>query len=316
MNGTSTGEFRVVGVDLAAQSKNTAYCVIRVAGSKACVEALVQDADDDQLLKVFSECARIGIDAPFGWPINFASAVCMHSLSNRWPADSPDVYRPTGSTIEYRDVKYRGTDIHIWTNVFGTTHESKGQRRPLSVVSDLITSVAIRNARLLARAESEYALRVDRSGATGGFVEVYPATALVRWLGKECSNGYKDNKDKHFKKRCCIVQQLLERTGLIVEGDIPGHDCGGDIKKAVKNDDSAAAALVSSHDKLDALVSALIALMVEIDSKRHKGFIEPIPPDKVAAAEHEGWIALPRKCSLTRLGLWIKERQREAGAIA
>ena len=55
--------------------------------------------------------------------------------------------------------------------------------------------------------------------------------------------------------------------------------------------------------------------MVEIDPKRDQGFIEPIPAGMEAVAKREGWIALPKVCSLTRLRHWLSEQQRQAGTL-
>ena len=91
---------------------------------------------------------------------------------------------------------------------------------------------------------------------------------------------------------------------------------GGQLLAAFRHSDETVGALRRSDDEVDAVVSALVALMVQIDPNRDKGFIEPIPPSMEAVAKREGWIALPRECSLTRLGFWLKERQAKAGATA
>jgi hypothetical protein len=100
---------------------------------------------------------KVGIDAPFGWPVEFVDAVHDYTTTGRWPdADS-------------NRLLLRETDMHVKLIT--------GQQ-PLSVTTDRIAYCAMRCARLLA-CFSETG-EADRSGA-GRFVEVYPAAALRQW---------------------------------------------------------------------------------------------------------------------------------------
>ena len=52
---------------------------------------------------------------------------------------------------------------------------------------------------------------------------------------------------------------------------------------------------VDSADVLDALVAAIIALMLAV------GLCEPVPSESLGAARREGWIHVPRSDSLSRV---------------
>lgn len=270
----SAKTFSVIGVDLAAQPENTAYCKIVVSpeGGMHMCEAKTKVGDKD-LLCVFKHADRIAIDAPFGWPINFAAAVCMHGLSNRWPHHDPKVYPGERSKNKYRDLKYRSTDLHVWKRVC----------QPLSVVTDWISYLAIRNAGLLARAESEDWLKVDRSGASGRFLEVYPAAAFARWNIDTTREIPEAKKPQSYRKdsQVCkqVAQDVLDRFPAL-----------GGAKHITE----------ANHNAVDALASALVALMAELDGGSGR-FIEPIPAGMEAVAKREGWIALPKQDSLDDL---------------
>ena len=300
-------EFRVIGVDLGAQPKDTAYCEIGVRDGTAEVTSRESDVPDERLLDVFPGAARIGIDAPFGWPIDFAAAVCMHSLSNRWPDDDPNVYpgQDKKSEDRYRNLKYRSTDLHVWKHI----------HKPQSAVTRSLSSLGIRNAGLLARAQTVRKLKVDRSGTTGTFVEVYPAAGLGRW--KINRTDYKKNRkrqrkpdesDREFKQ---WHEAWLKSSGYEARATIFDK-----IKKTLPRlaglDTEFRNTLLGSDHYIDAFVSALVALMVEIDPKRDQGLIEPIPPGMEAVAKREGWIALPMTCSLTCLGDWLRKPPQSA----
>lgn len=170
-----------LGVDLAAQPENTAYCLIEWVKPQARIIELCCGADDTTLLEVFGRADKIGIDAPFGWPTAFATAVYTHQRRNVWPAVSAAALR------------YRMTDHIVRERI---------KRWPLSVSSDLIGVTAMRAARLLSEAGP-----IDRSGG-GRFVEVYPAAALSIWGFP--STGYK--KKRGEEKRRVVARRLIAAT--------------------------------------------------------------------------------------------------------
>ena len=111
--------------------------------------------DDDPMLdKMIAKSHAVGIDAPFGWPVEFAKAVGAWSFTS-W-------------TIPLlRDqLRFRVTDRRV--------HETVGFW-PLSVSTDRIALPAMRTSALLVR-----------HGVTDGsgdkrFYEVYPAGSLSQW---------------------------------------------------------------------------------------------------------------------------------------
>lgn len=137
---------------MASQPRNTAACRLGWEGGTAAVLELrsgLSDRDLHDLLR--SDCDKIGIDVPLGWPEAFVEAVGSHRRG-----------RPVRFT-DLRQLTHRATD-----RVLG----EQGRGWPLSVSTDRIAYPALRAARLLQLA--------DRSGC-GRVVEVYPALALRVW---------------------------------------------------------------------------------------------------------------------------------------
>ena len=132
----------------------------RVGARTATVAGFYTKLADSDLLEFLEDesITKVGIDAPFGWPLEFVEALGIYSEKGEWPA------------TEARLLTLRATDRWV--------RELTG-RDPLSVSTDKISFTAMRCARLL----TEYGQRwepVDRSGA-GRIVEVYPAAALRQW---------------------------------------------------------------------------------------------------------------------------------------
>lgn len=91
--------------------------MLRWDRGSARVEALSIGATDSDLRKLFGSADKIGIDAPFGWPMPFVRAVAEYSASTAWPS------------AEVRQLRYRRTDEVV---------REKLRRPPLSVSSDKI----------------------------------------------------------------------------------------------------------------------------------------------------------------------------------
>lgn len=141
-----------VGVDLAAEPRNTAVAVLEWAAGRGAVRALRVGADDARIVELCAGADKIGVDCPLGWPRAFVEFVTRHQ------AGAP---LPPADTIPARRVlAYRRTDLWV--------AEQHGLR-PLSVAADRIGHAALRCAGLLARLGEG-----DRSGF-GRVVEVYPA---------------------------------------------------------------------------------------------------------------------------------------------
>lgn len=189
-----------LGVDLASQPERTATCRIRWRAPpprRPTVDALSKGATDSRLLELFRGSDKIGIDAPFGWPVSFVQAIRGYSTATVWP------------TCDVSDLRFRRTDRMV--------RERLG-RWPLSVSADRIAMTAMRAARLLAKVAEEGEV-IDRSGG-GRFVETYPAVALSIWgLPSKC---YKGETEEATAVRLEIVDGLAEKlgSGLILSEEV------------------------------------------------------------------------------------------------
>ncbi len=214
---------RTLGIDLAAEPKGTAVCVIGWTDGRASVEQMDAGAGDGDIWSLAATADKTGIDCPLGWPDAFVEAVGTHAAGAPWPgrdALDPAAFR--------RSLRLRATDEAVVAAI-GVT--------PLSVSSDRIGVTAMRAALLLdgmARRGAE----VRRDGV-GPVAEVYPAAALVRW--DLPARGYKAATAAGRRLREEIVDGLRAQAPWLALGR------GG------------RAACVGSHDVLDALVCALVA---------------------------------------------------------
>jgi hypothetical protein len=158
---------RTLGVDLAAGSATTAACMIIWDDGQAIVDKPMRPLDDVQLIGLLRNLqagSRAGVDCPFGWPVDFVSAIAAHASGQRWPGRGED-------SIQYRArMRLRLTDRRV--------AEATG-RPPLSVAFDKLGATAARWAHL-ADALAADGRTVDRTGA-GLVAEVYPAAARRRW---------------------------------------------------------------------------------------------------------------------------------------
>jgi predicted nuclease with RNAse H fold len=249
---------KTVGIDLAAQDKNTAVCVIEWEAGKARVKPPTVGHDDDELLELISGSNRAGIDAPFGWPQPFVDAVRAHRAHERWPGSREGLHELADARSNYRrELSYRITDRAI-------IDDRELGVRPLSVSTNLIGVTTLRCALLLDRLEHERGIKVDRSGSAGRVAEVYPAAALNAW-GLPFK-GYKGKDGRGLRG------ELVSKLGRHLE---PGF--GKDAREACRGSDHA----------LDALLSAVVARAVAVRATRG-------PDERQArAAKLEGWIHIP-----------------------
>lgn len=256
------------GIDLAAQPRETAGCMIEwSARGTGYVHCPADRFDDAGLLAQMTRpdyVTKIAIDAPFGWPVTFIEAITAYRVVGAWPD-------PPGSSLSQKGMRLRATDVVVRERT-GIT--------PLSVSTDRIGIVAMRCARLLAAATADLDVALDRSGH-GRFVEVYPAAALHQWglspKGSADPGTYKGKEPEARARRERIVDSLGRMTSGWLE--FP--------------EKSRIVSIESDHC-LDAVVSALVARAAESD------LLEPVEDDE--AAHSEGWIRLPQRGSLARLG--------------
>jgi hypothetical protein len=170
---------RVVGIDLASAPAKTGVCVLEVGDGRARVAELRVGADDDALTALATGAARVGIDAPFGWPDAFRRLV----------AAPPEIPAPWTDAV--RDAyRYRRSDRAV---------RAVTGRWPLSVSSDLLAVPAFRCRLLLAR------WGVAALDGSDRCVEVYPAAILAAWgFG---SRGYKGRDGA--ARRAALLDGLL-----------------------------------------------------------------------------------------------------------
>ena len=234
------------GVDLAAQPARTAVAVVAWGADGAELTTLRLDNTDADVVRLAKGSAQVGIDCAFGWPDEFVAYVSAHT---RGEAPHPGLRGIAGR----RRLAYRETDRVI---------QSRTGRLPLSVSTDRLGLTAMRCADLLA-AFAETGDDVDRSGATGRLVEVYPAAALRTW--RVDVTGYKTDA----AARLTATANLLTAAPWLALS--PAHR----------------ALMEASDDAFDAVVAALIARAHALRTTH------PVPPAHAARARREGWIALP-----------------------
>lgn len=243
-----------VGVDLSADPTKTAVCSIdwgdngkgEITGLR---KGTAREPWDDRALKeIIDSSDKTGIDAPFGWPLPFVAAVQGWMDKSKKPEDP-------FSGSDFKQFRLRQTDRRIIK-----------PRKPLSVSSDRIAVTAMRCTRLI-----EATGGVDRTGAKGKLMEVYPAAALYFWGLK--AEGYKDGKPK-------------ERAALVAE--LSRH-----LKKVCPMSPENVAKCQKHHDCLDALIAALVVRAFLLGQTSTPG-----TRDEKIAAPIEGWLHVPT-CQLS-----------------
>jgi len=152
-----------VGVDLAAQANGTAIAVIAWDVSHARVTTLIEGARDADVLAAAQGGDKVGVDCPFGWPMEFVRLVHDHE---RGQLAAP----PSSGRDWRRGLTMRLTDQHV---------QQRTGLTPLSVAADRIGHAALRWAAIAATLDAA-GLDVSRDGS-GLLAEVYPAAALRHW---------------------------------------------------------------------------------------------------------------------------------------
>lgn len=108
---------RTLGIDFAAQPKNTALYVIEWGRDTAEITKLACGVGDEQICEAIAGADKAGLDVPLGCPISFPNAIRTHSEHRPWPKAS------------IRELRFRATDLFV---------QAKTRQWPLSVSTDRI----------------------------------------------------------------------------------------------------------------------------------------------------------------------------------
>jgi hypothetical protein len=225
-----------LGIDLASQAENTAVCGLLWHADRVDVTLLERgrDAggplDDDRLLALMLEPpagpAKIGIDAPLGWPVAFVRAVAD---VDAWPLSTE---------VDQVALVRRRADRWI--------HTETG-KVPLSVSTDRIAYPAMRAVRLLRRLREASGAEIDRTGMTGPVCEVYPDTAVTRFGLRPAGArrlSYKGDAGRGVREG--MLATLAERAPWLALSEHQRRDC------------------IAFDDHFDALVAALLTRSVQL----------------------------------------------------
>jgi hypothetical protein len=221
---------RTLGIDLSADDRKTAACLVTWSGGGAKVSMPEWRLTNADLRARAGQADWIGIDAPFSWPVAFREELARHADEGGWNAD-------------YRAPRYqfRATDLFV----------QGCARRPLSVSTDRIGVTAMRCARLLQEIGEDRDGRLDLTGRDR-VVEVYPAAALAAWGAAAAGldpEGYKTGP-RAGAKRAALVSALGSAAAWL---HLP---------------EPARAACVGSDHPLDALLAALVTRAAQLGLTR------------------------------------------------
>jgi predicted nuclease with RNAse H fold len=75
-----------LGIDMSSQPKGTAACAVTWEVDRAVTVTPCLGCDDEMLSEMIAKSDAVGIDAPFGWPAEFAVAVGAGALPRGPPS--------------------------------------------------------------------------------------------------------------------------------------------------------------------------------------------------------------------------------------
>lgn len=166
-----------IGVDLATSPASTGVCVLDLATMRA----TIVDTPAERTIESITALAahwweatdgrcRIGIDAPFGWPVAWLDLLTRaRDLDAIHPGESAD----PGSHAVARALRWRLTDIELSTR-------SHKVLRPMTPSMDRLAATTTRCLDLLARLRHA-GLPITRTGIDSAAFEVYPTASLHEW---------------------------------------------------------------------------------------------------------------------------------------
>jgi hypothetical protein len=243
-----------LGIDLAAQDKNTAACRMTWSQDVGTVDKVFggDECSDKSLLLLIVSVVRaggtVGIDAPFGWPDAFLDQLLEYREHGRW--------RELPTTDAPSPLCYRATDLYLKRG----SNPPAGFKgiHPLSVSTDRIGVVAMRCAKLLSRLAD---LGIPRDPLGRQVVEVYPGGALRRW-----GLAAKDYKHDQAVRVALLTQPPLD---------------------AIVLSPSRAQEITNTDHAFDAMLSAIVARDVAL------GRDDLHRPCEDGQLRREGWIRMP-----------------------
>jgi hypothetical protein len=226
-----------LGVDLASEPKKTAACLVHWQ-AEVVIETPVTGLSDANLLDLMAQADKVGVDVPFGWPLEFVRSVAAFTAGSPW------VTMHTDSSLTLR-----ATDRFVWSEI---------GRRPLSVSTDKIGVPAMRAARLLGLVDGN----LDRSGG-GRLVEVYPAASLTVWGFN--ANRYKGRIGADTRMRLVEAFRLATNNWVVLSDE---------CYAACVADDNAFDALIGALTARAASIGLCKAVPADaIDAARSEGWI-------------------------------------------
>jgi len=267
-----------IGIDLASQPTKTGFCAIRWGGPAPLLTHLdrgsVAEAKlDDKFLATTIRglgdvspdgvpIAKVGIDAPFGWPNPFVEAVGIHQDGGNWPLAIDQPRAP---------FERRETDRFI---------KKATAKTPLSVSTDRIAYPAMRCAVILGDVAKHLGCEVVARDGSGLVCEVYPDPALRFWTA-----GDPDSLAQRESYKGPAASQRRGQLAKIVASRVGLDDPRRLLDRCSEEDDF-----------LDALLCALVARAAQLNLT-----LAPPNQRSAQLARREGWIHHPDS-PLDRLG--------------
>ncbi|MBY0549274.1 MAG: DUF429 domain-containing protein [Candidatus Obscuribacterales bacterium] len=272
---------QVAGIDWGTKPKKQWTVKLSVDQHNGCVSVHTDAAKENaEAVCTNRELQVVGVDVPFGWPIDFVELVQSWNMAG---------INGSLSVAEDDGYRYRKTDNVV---------DEELRKRPLSVTSDLIAASMRAWLRLCSSTKTRGSLspqiRVDRTEFMPNLpvlIEVYPAATLrafashsnndIRW--RTLIAGY---KGKDSTEATSLRKELLAILGEMFQiSNIP------------------ISSMAESADETDAFIAAITALIFAFDQTENKPevfrdwTVRYPTAEELPFARREGWIFFPCKSS-------------------